>query len=249
MSDATTETAVVEEPVKILDQTVETETKEDSSKDDTKKPWFLKRIDDLTRDKWEARRERDALQAELAALKTTKPAPAADGQAATSSSRLAEEQLREKIRQETLIEAQLAAQVEEFNAKCNAVYKAGKTEYDDFEEVLNKGFAQIGGLKVPLVEAVLEAGDAAERILYELAKDPDEADRLQKLPPVRLGAAVAKLAAKLSKPKAERVTSAGEPVKPAIRAGVGRATNADPEKMTTKEWMAWRDKELQAGRA
>jgi len=205
------------------------------------KPWFQKRIDDLTKDKWDARREKEAaearareLEAQLEILKAGKKDgdPEVKNLTDKDIERLAEQKAEEKVR------------VEAFNKACNDVYEAGKAAYNDFEDVL-KNYRDIGGLTPGLIEAALETGEG-HKVLYELGKDRDLAYKIMKMSPVKMGVEVSKVAAKVSQPpKPAPVSKAPAPIKP-----VKGAANAepDPEKMSTAEWMEWREKKLEEER-
>lgn len=187
-------------------------------------PWFQRRIDDLTREKWEERRRADALEAALKAIPRPeqpegepKPVPALTP---TDVERRA---------------AEIAA-TNEFNRRSNEIYDAGTKDFPDFDQSL-KTFQMLGGLPPALIEAAQEAGDA-HKILHQLGKNPDEAARILSLPPVRMAAAVAKLASAPA-PAPRPISSAPAPIKPIT--GQGTA-DKDPEKMTMAEWVAWHDK-------
>lgn len=225
--------------------TVEVTAQDKEHEEETKPSWAKKRIDALTREKWDAKREaaerarqNDELQARLRALEDTlnaRPPPQADGAPApltqTDVDRLAEAKASQK-----------AAEIE-FNAACNTVYNDGAKRFGDFEETLGN-FKDVGGLTVAVVQAALATDDPA-KALYELAKDRDLADRVVKLPPLKLAAELTKLALKQPKPKP--TSTAPAPITP-VR-GTAAPLPKDPEKMTTPEWMAWRDAEMKAKRA
>jgi hypothetical protein len=225
----------------VEDQGAEPKVEDREAGDSTKreKPWFQKRIDDLTKEKWDARREKEAaearareLEAQLELLKREKKD--SDYSEMRSFSERDIEALAEKKAEEKL-------RIEAFNKACNDVYEAGKAAYDDFDEVLGN-FRDVGGLTPAVIEAAIEAGNP-HKILYELAKDRDLAYKVMRMPPIKMAVEIAKLASKPS--KAAPMSKAPEPIKP-----VKGAANAepDPEKMTIQEWMAWREKQLEEKR-
>ncbi len=221
------------------------------------KPWFQKRIDELTAEKWTARREKEAAEerareaearAELLSMgrkegeKDTSPA---------DHKPLSESPLSERPLSESDLDALAERKAEEklraatFNQACNDVYEAGKKEFADFDGVLGN-FRDIGGLSPALVETAIETG-AAHKVLYALGQDRDEAYRIMRLSPVKMAMELTKLAAKAAQPPAAApVSKAPEPIRP-----VRGASNADvdPEKLSTADWMKWREEQLQARRA
>lgn len=222
----------------------ETETKTEGQETEEggkkEKPWFQKRIDDLTKEKWDARREKEAsdarareLEAQLELLRAGKKEgdPEVKNLSEKDIDALAEKKAEEKMR------------VDAFNKACNDVYEAGKAAYNDFEAVLSN-YRDIGGLTPALIEAALETGEG-HKVLYELAKDRDTAYRVMRMSPVKMAVEVTRLAEKVSKPKPAPVSKAPAPIKP-----VKGAANAepDPEKMSTAEWMEWREKKLEEER-
>ena len=187
-------------------------------------PWFQKRIDELTREKWEARREAEAAKALADALKaqadpTTTPTldhPAID--------RLVAER------------AQQLVQAQRFNENCNATYQKGKEKFQDFDDSV-QGYSLLGGLqdKRDFLEAVtsLPNGDA---VFYHLGKNLDEASRVLSLSPVHMAVELTRLADKLKATPA--VSRAPAPIKP-----IGGAGKADGyrDDMTLDEFIRWRE--------
>ena len=99
-----------------------------------------------------------------------------------------------------------AAEVQqrEFNKTCNDIYLAGvkqfgKSQFDDSVRAMNETLG--GSVPTPLIEALAEAGDA-HKVWHYLSENPDTLEDIANLPPHRMGAAVAKLTAKVNAPKA-----------------------------------------------
>ena len=112
-------------------------------------------------------------------------------------------------------------------------------KYDDFTEV-------VGDLQPnsPFVAAIMEA-DNGEDIAYHLGKNPKEAERIAKLPPLsqirEIGKLEAKLAATPEKPKAP--SKAPAPIAPLT--GTTPAASASPsERDDMRDWMRKRQKQV-----
>ena len=206
----------------------ETKTEGEGESDAQKRtPWFQKRIDELTREKWEARRAADAATALAESMRNrqsetgeTKPAQPADIEALVTR-RAAE--MRE---------------VEAFNEACNTTYRKGKESLPDFDEAV-KGYQLLGGLdgKRDFLEAVNSLPNGSE-IFYHLGKNLDEGAHVLSLTPVKMALELTKLSQKLS--KAPPVSKAPAPIKPL---GGAATHDGDPMKMSTSDWIKWRDKQ------
>jgi len=111
----------------------------------------------------------------------------------------------------------------------------------DFDEVLERAQS----LEVsPAVERAMLNADKGPAIALYLANNPDELKRLNSMSVERAFIEVGKLAVTASLPKA-KPTGAPAPISPvASRAAVTK----DPDKMSTAEWMAWREKDLSSKR-
>jgi hypothetical protein len=167
-------------------------------------PWFQKRIDELTREKHDARREAERLAQEISALR--QPQTDGDGNPVQPPA-------------DPVAIARQMVEQQRFDDACNQIYEKGAADFTDFDQAL-ANFRLLGGLPSTLIEAARET-DAPHAVLYDLGKNPEEAARILSLPPIRMAAAVAKMAAKTVTPPAPKVSKAPEPVKPL--GGVGRA--------------------------
>ena len=130
--------------------------------------------------------------------------------------------------------AQQIADARAFDQDCNSIAEAGKSAHPDFMDAIAT-LNLVGKVTPGLIEAVKEAGDPAS-LLYQLGKNPDEAERILALTPARMGAALAKLAAKAPTPPP--VSRAPAPLTPV--AGSARV-EADPDKMSMEDYVRWRD--------
>lgn len=108
----------------------------------------------------------------------------------------------------------------ERTATWNKAMEAARKEIADFDAVINEGAAIL--LSKPVTEAVTDT-DAGPRILHHLAKNPDVADALNKMPVGRMLREIGKLEASFAK-GAEKPPAVELPAKPAATvAEVSRA--------------------------
>ncbi len=189
------------------------------------KPWFVQRLE---RQKAELETARARLaELERGAHRQTPSAETGTPQTVNPADvdRLANERA-EKI-----------ASDRAFNEDCNSIAAAGKSAHPDFMEAIGT-LNMVAGITPALIEAVKEAGDPAS-LLYQLGKNPDEAARILALSPARMGAALAKLAAKAPTPPP--VSRAPAPITPV--AGAAKV-DADPSSLSDDEW--WRRQQAKA---
>lgn len=196
------------------------------------KPWYERRIDQLTGEKYANANRIAELERALAA----QPAgPQIDE---------AEIDKRAGIRA-----AQISA-AREFDAHCNEIHASGTAAYgDDFMRSVTMLNSLSGGaMPANLVEAAYESGRGAD-VLQALGKDPNVAMEVLTMPPVRMATRIAKMAAELAGTKpAPKVSKAPEPISPKVGVRTGGATPlADIQ--DTGEWMRQREKELRDKRA
>jgi hypothetical protein len=215
---ATEETTTEEAEAKVEEP--EAKTEEDEAPKKT--PWFQRRIDDLTREKWELRRELEAFQ-------SVKPQPEAEQGDLVPKS---------EIDRLAALKAREYADADRFNADSNAAYDKGKAEFGDWDDALGT-FRMLGGLNRDVIDAALATGEA-HKVLYALGKDPDRAAEIISLPPTRMAVALTKLAtAAPAAPKPKPVSAAPAPVTPV---NGGPRVHDDPDKMSMDEWAKWRER-------
>lgn len=186
--------------------------------------WVQRRIDQLTREKHEERRKREALEAQLVQPGDT-----------TSEKPLTQEQI--ETRADQIAQARLKQT--KFDEACNTAYTKGKTEFKDFDDTL-RTFGMLGGLTPEFLEVATDLPDG-HKVLYALGKNPEEASRVLSLPPLKMAAELARMADKLGKTAPTPVSGAPAPITPVD--GSSRVEK-DPEKMSTEEWMRWRNETL-----
>jgi hypothetical protein len=188
------------------------------------------RVDQITREKWEARRRAEELERELTTLRAAHaqlnpgtPAPTPSGDGFTPQTALpADTQALERVIQER---AQALAQQQAFTERCNTTYRQGMGDpaTPGFAEAI-KNFDLFGGLQrfPDLVEATVSTPDG-HRLLHHLGTHLEEAERILSLPPAARALELGRISARMSAP-APRTTAAPPPPVP-IR---GNAAASEP---------------------
>ena len=168
----------------------------------------------LTEQKYRERQEKQALLAELDALKRQSAQQPPENDLDT----LIEQRVQEK-----LYVAKMAEQNASFDKACNACYEAGQKEYPDFDEQI----ASLGtvGMDRDAIEFIADTG-IGHKILNYLANDLEEADRIMHLSPIKRAKELIKLEEKVAKQKTKKISDSPEPI-PALGAKGGRVTVGD----------------------
>lgn len=193
------------------EQEVETETEETPAEP---KPWELKRINKITYQREEARREAAAQKTradelEAALKKAQEAAPTSVGKPKIEDFDSDEEfydsltdwkldQRDLKTKTQTEAERQKTAQqtaAEAYNATRESVNANGMKKYKDYKDVVFTMPADI--LNQEMAAALFET-DAPEDIAYHLGKNLEEAARISKLPPIKKAIALGKISARLT---------------------------------------------------
>lgn len=198
------------------------ESPEDKAK---KEPWFQKRIGELTREKYEAKRLAETAQSEVAQYRDyvarlqqgeQAQAPAADVQ--------------------TLVQQEAARLLAErsFNETCNKVYAAGKAEFPNFDQSVAN--LQLVGVSRDFLE-LATSSDAGAKLLNHLGANLEEAERIASLSPVQMARELTRLEFKLSQPQAKPVSNAPAPIAPI--SGTSGGAKA-PGQMSDAEYAKWR---------
>ncbi len=185
-----------------------------------------KRIDELTREKHEARRDAEAarertaqLESEFRKVQGAAPEPKlenfksydefVDAKATWKAETIVAAKLEEfanknlQTFEQRAQQEQRAQVAQQFDRALEAVEKDGVARFKDFADVIAQGPA-LG----PVIGQMVLATERPADITYYLAKNPDEAMNLKALPPILAMREIGKLEAQLSQ---KRVTSAPPP--------------------------------------
>jgi len=186
-----------------------------------KNDWVQRRIDQLTREKHEEKRQREALEQQLRQYQQ----PADNSQ---------QPQQKQMTADEIRAEAKRLIQQEKFDDACNKVFDAGKTEFPDWDSSL-RTFQMLGGASPEFLEAVT-AMDAGHKVLHHLGQNPEVAERLLSLPPLRMALELARLESTVGQAKPKPVSNAPAPINPIG----GRSAPVEPEEFASAaEQIAW----------
>jgi hypothetical protein len=218
------------------------------------KPTAQDRINELTRARREAERERDLLRAQLAQGQPnpqTKPTAASDkppsledfdydiaafGHAMTEYAvKQAEQRVEARFREQNThqTQAQLAAQF----AERERSYAVAHPDYADSVSAL----ASTATFGDEVLE-VLAGSEHAPAVVHYLGKHLDEAEALSRMSPAKAAFELARIEAKVTAPKPKPPVS-NAPTPPPTLSG-GSVVQKDPDRMTTAEWLAWRRSQL-----
>lgn len=191
-----------------------------------KEPWFQKRIGELTRDKYENKRQAETAAQENAQLRE-QLARVQQGDPAQQTPNDVQSYVKQEVQR-------LVAE-QSFNETCNKVYATGKAEFPDFDNAVAN--LQMIGVNRDFLELVTTS-DAGVKLLHHLGTDMDEAVRIAALPPVQMARELTRLEYKLGQaPAAKPVSKAPAPIKPISGHGVG---SKSPGEMSDAEYSKWR---------
>jgi len=205
--------SVAEQPTEQVEQTQQQEPQP--------KSWTERRIDRLTWEKNEEKRQREAAEARLRELQPQ--AATQPGQALTP------DQIR--------VEAKRLIEQERFDDACNKVFDAGKTDFGNEWDSSLRTFQMLGGASPDFLQAITSM-DHGHKVLHALGQDPETAERVLSLPPLRMALELARLEAKVSQsaPKPQ-VSKAPAPITPVG----GKSAPVEPaEFASTADYIAWK---------
>jgi hypothetical protein len=207
-------------------------------------PWWQKRIDEVTKKRYESDARAERAENEARALRALLEANGADLSPTESDAAPANGRTYTEAELNTIAEqkaGQIAA-AQSFNAQCNGVYEAGEKAFPDFAEAISN-LGMVGAISAhdtSFLQAAFET-DAPEKVLHALGKDPDEAARIMALSPTRRAIEMDRLATKLTAAPKARVSGAPAPITPIDASAKPAFDPADPG-VSDAEWMAWREK-------
>jgi hypothetical protein len=242
---------VTDSPESVQDDAVDG----DDTAEKPKKTGFQKRIDELTREKYEAQAQAKFFAEQLKSKETSQPATPANAAPAVAPKADDFDTYEEFIDalSDWKVDQKLAAREAATQAKAADNSKAeaqrvqatsmqariaeGRDKYDDFDHVaLNQAIPITQDMALAVADSEVGAD-----LAYYLGSHLDEAARISQMTPSAQYRAIGKLEAKLeSRPvQTAEKSKAPTPIKPVAK---GAKATIDPNSMSIDEWMEWRKK-------
>lgn len=204
---------------------------EDKAEDTDKVSKALqRRIDRLTRDKYQLRAENDQLRA---------PRPEND-----------DPDMNEEVQTRAQVLAHEIAERKEFNKRCDDVYEKGKKASKNFDDAFKNFSEEIGGAfdakgnPSTVMSAILDADEPHKLVIY-LNDNPDLSSELADLSPARQIRRIAQIEKEMGEKKTIEPSKAPKPAQP-VKGGAGES---EPDPKDTKRWIEWENSKLLAQRA
>lgn len=131
----------------------------------------------------------------------------------------------------------------EFNQQCTDVHTKGMAEYKDAFSTDMTTLGQLGGVQVPVMQAMIETGNA-HKILHDLAQNPNEAMRVLRLPITKAIVEITKMSLK---PAANADSNAPRPIDPLRPGGsIDPGAGLDNPTLSMEEFARRRQEQRQA---
>lgn len=219
-----------------------------------------RRIDALTKEKYDAQRQleaerqaREQLQMQIQQLNAQQQNPAPDFPSLEQynfDQQAYEQAVRGWHQNQVQAQEQQRQQQAEYAAQQQAVMQEqqrlqsamakGQEKYPDFiAKVTDPNLPPLREISPAAYQAVMES-DTGTDVAYYLASNPQEVYEFASMNPVQAIRKVAQIEATLA---AKPVPGAVPPAPPTTLSGKNDAVQ-DPHKMTTAEWMEWRNKQV-----
>ena len=231
---------------------------------DSKPKGVQKRIDELVKQREEERRRADRLekmlerqlmagqqQPQLQPKEEPAPEPTPEQfetyeQYVRASAKYEAEKAAARIAEERFQKETERRRTEEANRSTQDKIRIAKEKYSDFEEVALDPTLPI---TPSMAEAIMDSEFSAD-LAYHLGQNRSEAEKISRMSPIAAARALGKIEAKFEREataapiplEPKRVSKAPEPVKPLATSA--DTPNKDPDKMSTEEWLRWRNTQL-----
>ena len=126
----------------------------------------------------------------------------------------------------------------------NAATAVAKAQHSDYDAVMQTADSvQLA----PHLQELLLSSDVGPSLSYQIALQPDIADRLNRLPPMIAAKEIARMEDKLAKPAVSETPAPNAPARttnaprPGTPISAQRTTAPNPQQMSTEEYVAWRE--------
>jgi len=148
----------------------------------------------------------------------------------------------EEAKRQARAELQQEESAKAFREATGRVLHAGLAQYDDFDAVRQQMVTDFGdqmNARPDFFEAITDPDiPNGHDIFYSLAKDPEQAERILSLPPVKMAIEIAKLSEKLAKSTAappKPISKAPAPLKP-VGGAAPVGVRLDDENLPMDKW-------------
>jgi len=157
----------------------------------------------------------------------------------------AREKANEQKAKEVQVKTELQKKGEQFQARI-ADFKKTASDFDELMEDVT--------VDVPYyVQEIFLTSENGPALMYELAKNPKELERISKLQPIPAALEMGKLEAKFQKsspaPKETKMTKAPAPIVPVSAKGGSVKKSIDDPTLSQKEYERLREQQIKAARA
>ena len=209
------------------EETAKIEPPAEPEKTEEKQPWFMKRIHQQSAKIADLARQTESLAREKADLE----ARYANGEQQQDKPPITQAEIERLVE----IRAEERSKIQGFNQACDKTFDAGKSEFPDFTAAVDN-LRAMGATTPENIQIVLDAtGENSHKVLHQLGKNPEEAERIFSLPPIRMAVELAKLSATAPGRQKPPISSAPAPINPISGTAV---VNTDDSKLSDEEW--WR---------
>jgi len=227
-------------------------------------PGVQKRINELTREKYEAKKRADELEKRLQEIESrfvpqepVKP-KLADFDSDAAFETALDQYYQNKAQYDSVQTKKRETQEQETLRKQEDQYKAAqkfvtdlnkeKANYEGIDEVMaDPAFALITKSMAPEIVTLIQSSDKNIALAYYLGTHLEDAERIASLHPVLAARELALLESRLETPKPKTVSNAPPPVKPVSGGSVSAKDIYDP-KLSYAEYDALRKKQRAARR-
>lgn len=162
-----------------------------------------RRIDKRTADVYRTKAENEQLRLRLAELEAKSGRP---------------EETQDRDSADPIVLAKEIARVERFNEAANKLVAEGSKKHTDYRQALETLAAEVGpfvtkkGLPSSFMEAVLEVSEKPAELLYHLGKNPEIAEELADLSPMKLAKRLDRIELELAESGKKKASSAPKPL-------------------------------------
>ena len=194
-----------------------------------------RRIDKRTADVYRTKAENEQLRLRLSELEAKSGKP---------------EETRDSTQADPLVIAKEIARVERFAETANRLVSEGTKKHTDYREALESLSAEVGpyvtqkGLPSPFMEAVLEVSEKPTELLYYLGKNPEIAEELADLSPLKLAKRLDRTEREMTESSKTKTSNAPKPLDPIKPKAAESSLPSDNDSVDS--WIAKERKRMEA---